>query len=476
MQPKLSGKSLAQKLDLQGQRNGKERVQDTGVLKGDDKVLSKRLPDVSNMSNELQGAYDSERKEKFRMVIGGSKKDNLDPHSKPVRRQGGVSADEAASIVLAAARGHMNPKVDSLMKTSFNDSGKGHNIGEDRRTSSTGSLSFSCHAHSSVSKPASNGEQSFLKSSELPQSVQQSDKSGKSSDVSVAKAIAKTVAIAAASEADSSEASLTREEKQKAERLRRAKMFAAMIKGGGHSPSESLPHLSMQATGSALSGSTECGGKVPVVRAGSVPVAAAAVSNLLSSEFGDLVSREREGSSVPVDVNVSDTMKRTTCSDDDDDDRARKRKKRNYRSKRHEDSDKDYKHSRKKHRSEHSSHHGSDDHRHRKRHSSHKDREHRHRHRHRHHSSSEGERGHRSRSDKDRRSHAERELEEGEVDETVSGHSDSMEVEVEGKAGKTTNDLREGSLPSVSDNRSSDATEVPDELRAKVRAMLLATM
>ncbi|RWR97344.1 splicing factor, suppressor of white-apricot isoform X1 [Cinnamomum micranthum f. kanehirae] len=473
---KLLGKRLTQKLDLQGHKNSKERVQDMGMLKGNDKALSKGFTSVPKTSTELQGAYDSERKEKFRMVIGGSKKDNVDPHSKPAQRQGGVTVDEAAAIVRAASRGHMNTKVDSLLKASFNDSGKGLGIGDDGRTSSTGSFSFSCHAHSSASKPTSNGEQGFLKSGELPLSVQQSDKGGKSSDVSVAKAIAKTVALAAATEADSSEVSLTREQKQKAERLKRAKMFAAMIKGGGggsQGASESLPHLSMQATGSALSGSMECVSKVPFERAGSVPVAAVAVSNLLNSEFGDPMSGEREGSSVPIDVNVLDKVERKTYSDDVEggDDRERKRKKHSSRSRRHVDSDEDSKRSRKKHRSERSSHHGRDDHRHRKSHSSNKDREHRHRHRHRHHSSSADEHGHKNRSDKHRRSHAERELEEGEL---VSEHSNS--IEVEGNAGKTPNDPREGSLPSVSDNRSSDATEVPAELRAKVRAMLLATM
>eukprot|EP00268_Persea_americana_P007523 TRINITY_DN1280_c0_g1_i5.p1 TRINITY_DN1280_c0_g1~~TRINITY_DN1280_c0_g1_i5.p1 ORF type:complete len:883 (-),score=221.29 TRINITY_DN1280_c0_g1_i5:239-2887(-) len=455
----------------EGHKNSKERVQDMGLLKGNDKALSKGFTSVPKTSTELQGAYDSERKEKFRMVIGGSKKDNVDPLSKPAQRQGGVTVDEAAAIVRAASRGHMNTKVDSLLKASFNDSVKGLGIGDDGRTSSTGSFSFSYHAHSSASKPTSNGEQGFLKSGELPQSVQQSDKGGKSSDVSVAKAIAKTVALAAATEADSSEASLTREQKQKAERLKRAKMFAAMIKGGGggQGASESLPHLSMQATGSALSGSMECVSKVPFVRAGSVPVAAVAVSNLLNSEFGDPMSGEREGSSVPIDVNALDKVERKTYSDDDD--RERKRKKHSSRSRRHVDSDEDSKRSRKKRHSERSSHHGRDDHRHRKSHSSNKDREHRHRHRHRHQSSSDDEHGHKNRSDKHRRPHAERELEEGEL---VSEHSNS--IEVEGNAGKTPNDPREGSLPSFSDNRSSDATEVPDELRAKVRAMLLATM
>lgn len=465
-------KNLAtQKLDLQGHIAGKERGKGMVKSKGDDNSLSKGFSGfVPNTANELPRAFDSERKEKFRMVIGGSKKDAQD-QSKSVQRQCGMSADEAAAIVLAATRGRMNHKASSLLKTSFDDSAAGLSVGEGTHTSSTGSLPFPRHAHGSVSETISNGKQESM--------PEQSDKGGaKGSDVSVAKAIAKTVALVAASEADSSEACLTREQKLKAERLKRAKMFAAMIKGTGQQTSESFPHLSAQTRCSALSDLLDSGGKAPT-RSGSLPAAAAEASNHSGSELGDLVGREREGSSAPVDVAFSEKMDRKTYSDDDDADKKRtSRTKHSSRFKRHEnDSDKEHKHSRKKHRSEHSSHHRKDDHRHRRSHS--KDRDSIHHHRHRHHGSSEDEHHHRSRSNKHRRSHRERELEEGEVDERVSGHSGSMGIEDKTEKAASldcSNVLREGSVPSVTDNRSSDTTEVPDELRAKVRAMLLATM
>ena len=62
--------------------------------------------------------------------------------------------------------------------------------------------------------------------------------------VPVAKAIAKTATLEAANEADSSEAPLTKEQKLKAERLRRAKMFVSMLKNGA-APSKTEPLCSL---------------------------------------------------------------------------------------------------------------------------------------------------------------------------------------------------------------------------------------
>ena len=59
-----------------------------------------------------------------------------------------------------------------------------------------------------------------------------------------------------ASEADSSEANLTTEQKLKDERLKRAKMFAAMIKGGAAPvKNEPLRRLSVEPSEPGLSGS-----------------------------------------------------------------------------------------------------------------------------------------------------------------------------------------------------------------------------
>nr|DAD47037.1 TPA_asm: hypothetical protein HUJ06_016974 [Nelumbo nucifera] len=106
--------------------------------------------------------YDFERKEKFKMVIGGPKKD--------------VQASSLCSL--------------------------------------------SSRDRSSTPKSILNGDPSFSMPIDSSQKVDHSEKEGsRTSDVSVAKGIAKTAALAAASEADSSEACSTREQKQKAERL-----------------------------------------------------------------------------------------------------------------------------------------------------------------------------------------------------------------------------------------------------------------
>ncbi|KAF8414122.1 hypothetical protein HHK36_002121 [Tetracentron sinense] len=304
---------------------------------------------LSKENETLSMPYDSERKEKFKMVIGGSKKDSQDLPSKPAKQQFGVSVDAAAAaaILQAATRGLRNPKLDILPKTSVNDFGQG-----------------------------------------LTSESEKED--GRTSNVSVARAIAKTAAIAAASEADSSEACLTKEQKQKAERLKRAKMFAAMIKtGGAPRTNESLPHLSADPPG---------------------------------ADIVDPMVREREGSSVPVDVDTSDRMENS--------EKGSVRKKRHFRSRRVEQDDdeeeegRDHKHSRKKHRSHKSSHHSRDDNKHRKRHSSSKDSEYRHRHKH--HSSSEDEHRHKRKS----RSHSKREveLEDGEISTKLSGHSNTDSI------------------------------------------------
>ncbi|EEF46906.1 conserved hypothetical protein [Ricinus communis] len=99
------------------------------------------------------------------------------------------------------------------------------------------------------------------------------------------KAIAKIAALATTSEADSSEATLTREQKLKAERLRRAKMFAAIIKGGvAPVNSESLRGLSVEPSEFGFSGS--------------------------DSQVVHLVGREREGSSAPMEVDTCNKIEK----------------------------------------------------------------------------------------------------------------------------------------------------------------------
>ncbi|CAN0915627.1 Protein SWAP [Linum grandiflorum] len=174
-----------------------------------DKITSGKESDPLSIPSDVP--YDSDRKEKFKMVIGKSKKEGTDTSSKPSESQVGVSMDaEAVAAILQAARkGIKNPNLEMFAKNS--------------RISSDGGESSSFNS---------------LVSSRPPTSTQKSGNAGVS--VSLAKASAKIAAMAAANEADSSEASLTREEKLKAERLRRAKMFAAMIKSGA-APMKSEP-------------------------------------------------------------------------------------------------------------------------------------------------------------------------------------------------------------------------------------------
>ena len=160
-----------------------------------------------SMASDLP--HDMDQKEKFKMIIGKSKKFGQDPIPKD-QAQNTISMDAAATaaILQAATRGIKNPNLEVLTKAS---SGSGQGLGSDGgylSSSGTGSLySF---------RP-----QGFVGNQNLNVKA--------SASAPVAKAIAEKVAIAAAGEADSSEAHMTKEQKLKAERLKRAKMFAAML-------------------------------------------------------------------------------------------------------------------------------------------------------------------------------------------------------------------------------------------------------
>ncbi|KAM6580517.1 hypothetical protein CsatA_004291 [Cannabis sativa] len=455
--------------------------------------------------NDIPCDYD---KEKFRMIIGKSKKDVLDPPPNVNQPQGEVTidADVTAAILRAATRGIKNPNLELFPKLSWGS------IGEDPSDESGQSLSFGS-----------------LHTSQPQSSVQKQNAVGQPSVASpVATVRAETAARAAASEADSFEASLTKEEKLKAERLKRAKTFAAMIKSGA-APLKPKPlhSSSFEPPGSGISSS---GNEVPIS-----------------------LGKEREGSSVPMDVDalgyIDKSEKKIIV-----DERNEQRSKRSYRSKskRHEgdeeesveeeeEDDKiDHKHSRKKHRSYKSSRHSEDKHRHRKRHSSSKDRESQHsrkcgidddrcsryrrkhnspsdsgehrssRRQHKHHISSDDEHRHtrhrhkcggssedeyeqrtehghknggspdnkgrhRSKTTKHRKHRSEREpeLEEGEIcaksDQSKANESDRVSRE-------TSIDLLKSYQQESAPSQPSESTEVSDEFRAKIRAMLMATM
>lgn len=454
---------------------------------------------------------DMDRKEKFKMIIGKSKKDGQDitPRDSQSQTTVGMDAAATAAILQAVTRGIKKPNLEIVTKTS---SGNGQGLGSDGGyLTSSGSL-YSSQPQGSVENRNLNA--------------------GASASVPVAKAIAETVAIAAAAEADSSEAHMTKEQKLKAERLKRAKMFAAMIKSGVGAFKSELPRaLSVEPPGSGLSGS--------------------------DAETGNLVCKEREGSSVPFDAESDKSHKSGEKLSDDNSDRSCKsgekltidnnerRSKRKYRSRssKHEEEEeeeeenredtRDHKRSRKKHRSHQSSHSSRDRdrdrdrHKHKRRHSSSKDKyshrgskhdisddddehhhsrhhrkydydsspdekhhcsrrrhredsmsdhEHRHsRHSRKHHSSSDDEHRHRSRNKKHKsRSHAEREtdLEEGEIVK-----SDKSQVSEVGRASREASaGLSKSDHHVRAPSLSPEVTDVSDELRAKIRAMLMANL
>ncbi|KAK1321083.1 hypothetical protein QJS10_CPA03g00718 [Acorus calamus] len=380
----LSGKSIA---DLKHESQGH-------VSKDGTKGSRAHSP------GEFEGSSDPDRKERFKMIIGGPKKDAQAQPPKAVQKSG-RNVDEAIRGTRVS---------ESLFAT-----------GETSNTASFCSIS-SLKGHSSISKPASNSEPGIL-SAKLSDTIRQPDKGGLIGDLSVAKAIAKTAAIAAASEADSLEASLTKEQKLKAERLKRAKMFAAMIKSGNLRSTESS-ETSLKPT---------------------VAFSEAETSDRLEKNQKNDSTKEVEHRSRKRHTSSSRKEHMEDLDDDDNDD---------------DDDDDEKSHKRK--RSLHSSHRSREEHKHRKSHS-------KHRHRH-HHSSSDEEYHHDKRLDRHRRSsssHIERRVEE--ADEKQLGESHEMKEAV-------ASDVHGGSVQSGDHSRMSVAIEVSDDLRAKVRAMLLATM
>lgn len=444
---------------------------DSTGLEVDKKKTTSRESDM--MYLESDRPHDSDRKEKFKMIIGKSKKDASDLSSKPAEPDSFVTVDAAAAaaILQAATRGIRNPNLECLTKMPVTGTSQGPSS-EGGQASSLGSLLSS--------RPEISNQKSDQK--EEP-----------SVSVPVAHAIAKSAAVAAASEADSSDAGLTREQKLKAERLKRAKMFAAMMK----SKAEPLKQrcLSVEPSESGFSGS--------------------------GAEAVNLFGREREGSSVPFDVDTSDRNEKSEKKDLGDDLERRSKRKYRSRSTMNEEDDeeeeeeiKNHRHSKKKHQSHRSSHHSRD----RKRHSTSKDRDSRHHHkhdsssdnedrhsrrRHKHDSSSDNEHRHsrrrhkydnsfdeyrhRSRSRKHRkRSHSEREveLEEGEIksDQSKAGEGNagsreaSVDVSKSLRSREASVDLSKSWQDDRASSQPSNTDEVSDDLRAKIRAMLMATL
>ncbi|XP_031489882.1 uncharacterized protein LOC116257369 isoform X1 [Nymphaea colorata] len=515
---KTSGKSSkTRKHDPEGHSSGSKRIKEVSKSKdSDDSQNGRSIGRESAIAGQSIVASDLDKKEKFKMVIGGpsSKKDTSDQSSKPVQRHCGMSVDAAAEIVLAATRGLRNQKSNvSMSCSSILENGAQTATNVMHQTKSIGSHSISSHGHDSHTKPNSD-----MESGKIPSGYASGMKAIGSGNVLAAKAMAKTAALAAADEADSSEACLTKAEKQKAERLRRAKMFSAMLKSDSHQSTGSIPRLSPPLSNSGLSS-----GKLAPL--GNLPQVAAQPTTSVAEPV-DAMYRELDGSIVLVDGDPSTMKLELQGKDSAGQSEERSTEKQHLGSKRHDKDPSGHKHSRSKHRRKESSrydeeddseeseedsygkrsryrsqekdrsisgkhdHEDLDEHKHsRKRHrhsgssqhaeedndgghSSHKDRETESRHKSKHHRHSERRHRHRhesraestSRPEKHRtKSHSEREVDDNAICITT--------VDNDG----TTLSLNHPNNLEAQDN-SHTVTEVSDELRQKVRAMLLANM
>lgn len=400
----------------------------------------------SDMSDEW--FYDPHRKEKFKMVIGGSKKEKHEQDSYRIT-QSGASVDEAAAIVMAVTRG-VSP-ANARQHVAAPDSTLGVSRREALLGSSAGSFS-SLQDQDSMPKLGS----SYEAGTSLPLSGLDPPSKRASrtvDDVWIAKAIAKTAALAASREADSSEASLTKEQKLKAERLKRARLFSAMIKSGN-------PLTTTCSTATDQDSSLHiCAGT-------------------------DLAHKEREGSSVPDDAYLSSRTKSHGRGTDHVIIRDNREKHRL--SSRNFDNNEDDDGNHKRHKSRHwSEHYSSSDHKHRKHHSS-SDRVSRHHHKH--HSSSEDEYRHRKKShhhkdedtledednekksyDKHRNKHHLRSQRNHVIEREVNRNKlDQSEI-----SQKLSDQQQELNMPGSSDTKPTDApTEVSRDLRERILTML----
>lgn len=348
------------------------------------------LQDSSSKQMEGSYSYDSsDKRDKFKMVISGLKKEaNEIPPTPPIvsKPSAGISTDDAAAIVMKATRGSSS-QTKSVYPTINKQSGMS--------TEAAAAIVMQATRGSSSPRISDLSGSSFLFDGESH---------NKSNNLIYTNIVAKTAAMAAASEADSSEASLTRDEQKKAERLKRAKMLAAMLNNpNGDCKAKLSPTVT--GSGSAHSGS-----------------------------FPDLIRREGAESISVIPVDSSTAL-------------SAKGEEEHMSRKRHNEEDfKENEHKKKKHRSSSSSH----------------------SHRKRHHSTSKYEDGsdeeqrREKKSSKSRHHHRRRR-------HRHTGSDNSVPVPEKSKS-KTNDEIK-------ADAQSSEnTTDVPDDLRAKVRAMLLATM
>lgn len=343
------------------------------------KMLNSRDTEASLMESD-DIPLDSDRKEKFKMVMNKSKKEASDPPSKPTQEQSvQVNAAQAAAILQAATRGIKHPSLGIL---------NGKFGGQQQQSSS-----------SNVNETDSN------------------------------------------------------EQKLKAERLKRAKMFVAMLKSGTN-PSKAEPTRGLSAEPQVVS-----------------------IDKKIKSEKEHLDDEKRskrkyrDRSSIHNDID-----------DDEGDEREEKSSHRHHKKKKHRSHE-----SEERHRSHHSTSHKHDDvdknnekkdHKRKKKHrssSSSDDEDEHSRRKHRSHKSSSSHKHRKSRSHSSRHKHKHTH-DDGKA-------SNSEEGEMSSKRGHVVDNVsREASVDVSSSSyqeqkpQPSQITEVPDDLRAKIRAMLMSTM
>ncbi|XP_018471195.2 uncharacterized protein LOC108842702 isoform X2 [Raphanus sativus] len=413
---------------------------------------------------------DSAKREKQKMVSDKPKTELQKEPFKPVERQMRVNVDvnTAAAILEAARRGIRNPQLGILSGKPLDETSQ--SLGNDGSNTS--------------SKPP-----------DLAKSMGQLNSGS-----------------AAASEADSSEAGLTKEQKLKAERLKRAKIFVAMLKPGAQASQQAEPSRSVSVEPLGLgSGSDAAKESSPRLSEAETKQADDGNSERRSKrnyrsrsqkdENDEIEEDDKESSMEEVtedtktgkkhssrkrhdrykhktrhsskDRHSRDKHKHESSSDDEYHSRSRHRHAHRKSSDRHElydssDTDREHRHRSSKHNkdADYSKDKRSHRHKSRKHHDKHidsSDDEHHRHHRHRssrrkHEDSSDGEHGHRQKSSKRIK-------------------KDEKRVEKEESASKSDQPDRKASLE---DDKimhpQNEPTQVSDELRAKIRAMLADTL
>ncbi|KAK4363901.1 hypothetical protein RND71_015259 [Anisodus tanguticus] len=270
-----------------------QKAQESKVHGSEKRSSLKESDSTSLRSAEYDLPYVFDKKEKFKMVIGKSKKEAQDSMTRTSQQEVGVNVDAAAAaaILQAATRGIKNPNLSIISGSSKNGDSQGHSSGGGQIV---GQKSDNRMEHS------------------VP--------------IPKVKEIAKSAAAEAASEADSSEAHLSKEQKLKAERLRRAKMFVALLKGGAAPAKRDSLGGSVEPQESALSGSVTEVNVATKEREGSAALA-------------ELTSMEREGSTAPLNDNVSIENEKSEMKPTAEEHERRLRRKYRSRSGIHEDED-----------------------------------------------------------------------------------------------------------------------------------------